>query len=170
MQIYACVASSGLFVRESLKERKTFTYTNNDNDNGSYRTYRMFTLATYACPVRVTSETFSSAIFIDREEIWNIRHSDWLNYCSYACAYFKPLPKENEPNIKGKCFLFLCFSLRVRKCEAGLTVRLSAYAIFLTLHDNNVLFTKPMKYQVNSLQYFLVALIVSSPNMTNVSN
>ena len=54
---------------------------------------RMFTLATCACLVRVTSETFSSAIFIDREEIWNISHSDWLNSCSYACAYFTPVPK-----------------------------------------------------------------------------
>ena len=52
----------------------------------------MFKLATYACLVRVTSETFSSAIFIDREEIWNISHSDWLNSCSYACAYLTPVP------------------------------------------------------------------------------
>ena len=53
---------------------------------------RMFTLATHACSVRDTSETFSSAIFIDREEIWKISHSDWLNSFSYVCAYFTPVP------------------------------------------------------------------------------
>ena len=53
---------------------------------------RMFTLATYACLVRVTLETFSSAIFIDREEICNISHSDWLNSCFYACACFTLVP------------------------------------------------------------------------------
>ena len=37
----------------------------------------MFTLATYACLVRVTSETLLSAIFIDREEKWN-RHRQQL--------------------------------------------------------------------------------------------
>ena len=77
---------------------------------------RMLTLATYACLVRVTSETFSSAIFIDREEIWiwNISHSDWLNSCCYACAYFTSVHAS----------LFSCLRLRLRlclshKCEPG---------------------------------------------------
>ena len=91
---------------------------------------RMFTLASYACLVRVTSNTFSSAI-------WNIGHYDWLNSCSYACAYFTPVPiGEIRISSTRKMFflylyayftsvhtsIFLCLCLRLRlslshKCE-----------------------------------------------------
>ena len=78
----------------------------------------MFTHATYACPVRVTSETFSSAIFIDREEIWNISLSDWLNSCSYACAY--------SPSVHTS--IFLCLRLWLsHKCEPGFSTRSVIY-------------------------------------------
>ena len=54
-------------------------------------------------------ETFSSAILIDREEIWNISHSDWLDSCSYACAYFTPIPTV-------EISVYVLFSKSLRRC------------------------------------------------------